>query len=206
MSRSSDPFRDFGILPEGMTPPPEKVRSFLPTGHIIGQYVFSVMMIVFGLGMAAVFWFGFPFPLNVPAAAVALAVFGGLIFLATRNDYSWVELDGAILRAKHLYTGRIVERSIEEIDDLLTLVLQVRTLSTMIVDAWLGRVRGVEIRFRDKRTPLRVCRTDPAMRNAKELIEAVIFRMSQQGEVDAEVIDFGGKPLVRRIFWKSPAV
>jgi hypothetical protein len=42
------------------------------------------------------------------------------------------------------------------------------------------------------------------MRNAKKLIEANVYRMSQIGEVDAEMIDFEGKPMIRRIHWKKP--
>jgi hypothetical protein len=59
------------------------------------------------------------------------------------------------------------------------------------------------IRFRGKPSPFRVARADPAMKNAKELIEAIVFRMSEKGEVDAELIDFEGKPLIRRIHWKD---
>lgn len=66
-----------------------------------------------------------------------------------------------------------------------------------------GRVRGIMIRFPDKGTPLQVIRADSAMMNAKELIEAIVFRMSEQGKVDAKVIDFEGKPLIRRIHWKD---
>jgi hypothetical protein len=39
------------------------------------------------------------------------------------------------------------------------------------------------------------------MRHARELIEAIAYRMSEIGEVDAEIIDFEGEPLVRRIHW-----
>ena len=124
--------------------------------------------------------------------------------VATRNDYAWVELDGEIIRAKHLYTRRLVERSIEEIEDLLTLVFQVRTAATLTAEAWLGRVRGIMIRFYDQRTPLLVSRADPAMRNARELIEAIVYRMAEKGEVDAEVINFDSRPLIRRIYWKDP--
>jgi hypothetical protein len=97
----------------------------------------------------------------------------------------------------------VVERPVDDIEDLLTHVLQIRTLTTVIVEAWLGRVRGVEIRFYDQRTPLRVSRVDPAMKNAEELIQAVIYQMAKLGELDAEVIDFQGKPLIRRIYWKE---
>jgi hypothetical protein len=153
--------------------------------------------------MVVVFALTLPFPANVFAPAATLVAFSYIVYRATRNDYVWIELDGETLRAKHLYSRRVVERSIAEIDDLLTLVFQVRTTETLLVEAWLGRIRGILIRFQDGRTPLQVSRADPAMKNARELIEAVIYRMSQRGEVDAEVINFEDKPLIRRIHWKQ---
>ncbi|MGH7170805.1 MAG: hypothetical protein ACRELG_11040 [Gemmataceae bacterium] len=156
-----------------------------------------------GIGMGLLSALSLPFPVNALASATALAGFSCIIYFATRNDYAWVELDGEKLRARHLYTRRVVERSIGEIEDLLSLVFQVRGTIARINEAWLGRVRGIEIRFRDKRTPFRVNRADPAMKNAKELIEAIVSRMSEKGEVDAEIIDFEGKPLIRRIHWKE---
>jgi hypothetical protein len=205
MKRQPDYFRDFGVIPHGVAPPPETVRSYLPWGHIIGQYVFTSVMAGFGVGIATLFAFTLPLPANALASAVTLGGFGYLVYLATRNDYSWVELDGETLRARHLYTQRVIERSIDEIEDLLTLVFQIRTAAVRITESWLGRVRGIEIRFRDKRTPFRVCRADPKMRNAKKLIEAIVYRMSQMGEVDAEMIDFEGKPMIRRIHWRNLA-
>jgi hypothetical protein len=205
MSNAPDFFRDFGILPYGQAAPPEKVHCYLPWGHVVGQYIATGLMAAFGLGIGALFAFTVPLPFNVLAAVAPPLLAGALIYLATRNDYVWIELDGDTLRAKHLYTRRIVERPIEDVKDLLTLVIQVRTLAVAITEAWLGRIRGVEIRFRDGRTPLRISRTDPGMRNAKELVEALIYRMWQKGPVDAEIIHLNGKPLVRRIYWEKDA-
>ena len=39
------------------------------------------------------------------------------------------------------------------------------------------------------------------MKNAKELIEAVVYRMSEHGEIDTEIAISMGKPFVRRIYW-----
>ena len=125
------------------------------------------------------------------------------MFLATHNDYRWVELDGITLRAKHLYTGRVIERSIGDIAGLRTIVYEVRTHAIVITEHLLGRVRGIEVRFRDGLTPLRINRADPAMTNAHELIEAIVYRITEFGEVDAEVVEFAGHPLVRSIHWKG---
>jgi hypothetical protein len=204
MPGKPDEFRDFGILPPDLPAPPELVRAAFSTGTVIGQYIAMGLLGGFGLGIAVLFAFTLPLGvLNLLPAALAVALSGLLIYLITRHDYRWIELDGETLRARHLYTGRVVERRVDEIEELLTHVFQVRTAAAALTDAWLGRVRAIEIRFFDGRTPLRVSRTDPAMRNARELIEAVIYRMSRQGEVDAEVINLDGRPLIRRLFRKE---
>ena len=105
--------------------------------------------------------------------------------------------------AGHMYTGRVVERQVFEIDDLLTHVFLIRTLTTRIAEGLMGRVRAIEIRFADGKTPLRVSRVDPKMEGGKELIEAVIYRMSEVGPVDAEIVELRGEPIIRRIHWKS---
>jgi hypothetical protein len=198
-----DSFRDFGILPDGVPPPPEKVRSYLSRGRIVGQYIGSGLVSALGGGLAVLLVLTMPFPLNLLGFAAAFAGFGSVLYLATHNDYRWVELDGKFLRAKHLYTGRVIERSIEEIGTLATIVYPIRRIQTVIIETILGRVKGIEIRFHDQRTPMRVLRSDPAMTNAKELIEAVVFRMAQVREVDAEIIEFAGKPHVQYLHWKG---
>src|SRR5262245_55358996 len=185
----TDFFRDFGIISFEVSRPAEKVRSYLPWGHVIGQYIGMSFVASIGNGMGIICALGVPFPVNVLAVPVPLMGFGFLIYLATRNDYAWVELDGETIRAQHLYTRKVTERSVDDVEDLLTLVFQVRIGATLITEALVGRIRGIMIRFRDKRTPFQVARADPAMTNAKELIEAIIFRMSEKGEIDAEVID-----------------
>jgi hypothetical protein len=203
VAQQRDEFRDFGILPQGMAPPPETVRSFLSGGRVIGQYVGSGLVAALGVGLAVVLALTMPLPLNLLGAAAALAGFGCVVYLATHNDYRWVELDGKTLRAKHLYTGLIVERSVEEIECLFTMVYAVHDYRAALVAALVGRVKGIEVRFRDRRTPMRVMRADPAMTNARELIEAIVYRMSEAREVDAEVINLAGQPLVRSIHWKG---
>jgi hypothetical protein len=204
MKKQSDLFRDFGILPGGVSPPPETVRCYFTRGHVVSQYLGTFLMSGLGIFLAVVFGRSSAFPANVLAAAASIGTCGSIVYLVTRYDFQWVELDDWTLRAQHLYTRRIVERSIQEVEDLLTLVCTVRNEVAHLAEALVGRVRGVEIRFRDKRTPIRISRADPAMKHAKELIEAIIYRMSEIDEVDAEIIDFEGKPLVRRIYWTSP--
>jgi hypothetical protein len=194
-------FRDFGIVPTDLAPPAGPIRSYLPWWHIIGQYLGTAFMMSLGVGMALIFVLGLPAPLNWLCAPVLPAVLGTFMYRAACHDYAWVELDGHRLRARHLYSQRLSERQVEDIDDLLTLTFPVVNVTVAIVETLLGRVRGIEIRFRDGRNPLRVLRADPAMKNAKALIEAVIYRMSQTGKIDAEVIELDGKPMIRRIFW-----
>jgi hypothetical protein len=203
MTGQPDFFRNFGIIPHGVAPPTGIVRAYFPWFQVFGQYLLTCLMSCVGIGLGLYCARNLPYPASVLAAAASLAGFGIIVYLGTRNDYLWVELDGETLRAQHLYTGRIIERSIDEIDDLLTLVFLVRSTTTRLTEALISRVRGIRIRFHDKLTPLQVIRADPAMKNAKELIEAIIFRMSEKGEVDAEIIDFEGKPLIRRIHWKE---
>lgn len=222
MTRRPDYFRDYGLIPFGISAPAaETVRCQLTWLQIIGQFMNGGAVLVPAIAMSAMTGLLASFPLNL--LAVPVLVFGGyLLYLLERSSFAWVEIRGDILRAKYFYTRRVVERSVAEIDHLFTLVYEMRTLERRtagsrlgrvryemrrlerrIVESWLGRVRGVEIRFRDGRTPFRIYRTDPAMKNAKEFFKAVIYRMSQKGELDAEIIQYVGKPLVRRIYWDS---
>jgi hypothetical protein len=204
MNERVSTFRDFGVLPTAdLEPPAAVVRCFLSLGRLIGQYIFSGIVAAVGIGLLALFAVVLPAPQSIVGGVAALLAFSAILCLATHNDYRWVELEGNTLRAKHAYTGRIVERTINEIDGLGTIVRQVRQRSTPIMERLLGRVKGIEIRFRDGRTPLRIHRADPAMTNAEELMKAVIFRMSQIDELEPEVVDFQGRPLVRAIHWKG---
>ena len=196
-------FRDFGILPVGLQPPLEKVRCFLSQGRIIGQFIATGIAAALGVGLTVLFALTAPLPLSLLGCAATLMGFAVIVYLATRHDYRWVELDGNTLRAKHLYTGRTIERSVAEIGSLATMTYQVRRIETVVMEKLLGRIKGIEIRFRDGRTPLRIVRADPAMTNAKELIEALLYRMTQVRELEAEIVDFSGQPLVRNIHWKG---
>ena len=204
MPQSPQIFREFGIIPDRVASPSGTIRAYFSWGHVIGQYIATGLLLLFGSGLAVLFAFTLPWPVNLLAAVAGLAMFAAAAYFVGRNDYVSIELDGETIRAKHLYTGRITSRSVREIDELITLVLQVQNLTTTIVNAWLGRVRGVEIRFRDGRWPIRISRVDPKMINAQELTEAIVYRMSQIGELDADVADVQGSPLIRRIYWIAP--
>ncbi len=201
MNRQNDPFRDFGIVPDQCSAPEQKVRSCFSSGQIMTQYLMSGAIVALGLlgGMACLV--KLPAPLSWGALGVIGIVEVIIFYLAIRNDYAWVELDGRTLRAQHLYTRKVIERSVDDIDELYTNVYKMKSAATVISDKLLGRVRGVTVRFKDKRTPLRICRVDPAMENARELIEAIIFRMAEKRQVKAEICDVDGKPLVSRILW-----
>jgi hypothetical protein len=203
MAERESSFRDFGILPVDLSPPHGRVRSFLSSGRVVGQYIGTGIVAALGVGFAVLFALTLPLPLGLLGVVAALAAFAAFVHLATHNDYRWVELDGNTLRARRLYTGRIVERAIQDIDCLGTMVYQVGGATTAVIEQLLGRVKGVEIRFRDRRTPLRILRADPAMTNATELIEAVLYRMRQLRALDTEVVNWVGQPLVRRIWWKG---
>ena len=196
-------FRDFGIIPDDLPPPAETIHCYFSATRVFGQYLATFLVAAMGLGLALLFAFAMPLRLSLLSCPAALAGFGAFIYLATRNDYGRIELQGSTLRAKHLYTGHIMEHAIGDIESLTTMVNAVRRVETVIHEKLLGRVRGIEIRFRNQRAPLRVMRSDPAMTNARELIEAIVYRMRQIRAIDYEVVDFAGKPLLRKIFWKG---
>jgi hypothetical protein len=201
-------FRDFGIIPDDLPPPPERLECYFSGARVFGQYLATSIAAGLGLGLALLFAFTLPLALALLACPAALAGFGTFIYLVTRNDYGWIELQGNTLRARHLYTRRTIEHSVADIDNLTTMVNAVMVnavsrLETHILEKLLGRVRGIEIRFRGEPMPLRVIRSGPAMTGAKELIEAIVYRMQHMGELDYEIVDFAGKPLLRKIYWKG---
>ena len=203
MSLWSLTFRDFGLLPENLTPPRGPVRAFFSGGRVFGQYLFTAIVATIGIVLAAAIAWALAFPLNLLGATATLLTFAAVLYLATHNDFRWVELDGDIIRARRLYAAHIVERRIEEIDSLSTMVLRLRRHETVVIERLLGRVKGIEIRFTDRRTPIRVLRADPAMTHAQELIEGVLYRMSLRGELNPEIVNFAGQPLVKSIHYKG---
>jgi hypothetical protein len=210
MSEQAHNFRDFGILPTMLKPPRERVRGFFSATRLFGQYFGTICLLLVGLTLTVFAGLNLPLPLNVLACVSCLTTFGMLCYLNTRNDYQWVELDEETIRAKHLYARKMIERSISEIESLNTVVHPTGSgvLETAILEKLLGRVKAIDILFSDRRTSIRIQRVDPAMTNAQELIEALLFQMSQIRELDAEIVQYKGHPLVQRIYWKGemPAV
>lgn len=77
-----------------------------------------------------------------------------------------------------------------------------RTLTVKIVEGMLGRIKVFEFRFLNMKQGIRIFRADPKMTNVRELLEAVIARMYENGEVVPQIEDFEGTPLVRRLTLK----
>jgi hypothetical protein len=203
MSQPAFAFRNFGIHPDDLPPPPESVRTFISLGRAIGQYVFTALVALVGLGIFAAFLIFAPTWMAVLGCATTLTAFGVLIYFVTRHDSGSIELEGTTLTATHLYTGHAIRRSLSDIECVRTIYLRSHSVHALIAQKLLGRVKGVEIRFRGENTKLRILRSDPAMANAQEMVEAILARMAQIGPLDAEVGDVEGQPLVRSIVWRG---
>jgi hypothetical protein len=202
MARKRDSFREFGILPHKVRPPEaEIVRCYLRWYHVLVLYTGVCMLLGLGIGSALIVLWNLPSPWDVFLAPIPLAGFGYFIYLRTRQHQLWVELDGETLRARHLFTGRKIERTVDEIEDLVTVAFVELSATAALMRAWHGRILGIKIRFHDNRSPIFVSRANPAMKNARQLVEAVVYRMSTLGKVHAEIVDLQGEPLVRRICW-----
>jgi hypothetical protein len=203
MSQPAFAFRNFGIHPDDLPPPPESVRTFISLGRAIGQYVFTGIVALVGLGCIALFLIFAPTWMSVLGCSATIAAIGVLLYFVIRHDYGSVELEGTTLTATHLYTGHALQRSLTDIECVRTIYLRGHSVHALISQKLLGRVKGVEIRFRGEITKLRILRSDPAMTNAQQMVEAILARMAQLGELDAEVSDVEGEPLVRSIVWRG---
>jgi hypothetical protein len=62
-----------------------------------------------------------------------------------------------------------------------------------------GRIKGFALRFPNVKQGLRIFRADPAMTNVRELLEGVVAKMYECGEVGPEIIDLEGTPLIHRL-------
>jgi uncharacterized membrane protein len=203
MPQQSVAFRDFGILPENLQPPTGLVRGYISPARITGQYIATVLVILVAVAIIALLlWLAKP-PLSYFGCLVTALSFALFVYWATKDDYYQIELDGDELRAKHLYTGRVITRRVQEIERLTSVIQHGGTVETAVTQQLLGRIKGMEIWFRNWRSPLRILRSDPAMTNAQELLQAILYRMSQIDELEPEIIQYEGKPLVRTIYWKA---
>ena len=190
----------YGIDPQAAQPAGGTVRSRLTTGNIIGQWI---AVVLFGVGPVLL---GLLLLMVVPVWQVRLGLGGffctfGLFigFFIARDVNEWVEIDGDKLRWKHLFTRRINECRVGEIEEIVTLTLALRTLAVRIAESIFGRIKGFEFRLAGRKSPVRVFRADPAMTNVRQLIEAAVTKMYDHGEVVPEIIDFEGAPLIRRL-------
>jgi hypothetical protein len=195
--------RMYGITPPSGPPPEGPIRSSLTKGNIIGQWIAFLM---FGVGPILL---GVLLLIVVPVLAVRLGVGGFFVFLGLVLGFlighdvnEWVELDGDAFRWKHLFSRRVSERHVSEIDTIETLTLAIRTLAVRLAEGIFGRIKGFEFRFADRKQGVRILRADPAMTNVRELVEAVVNKMYQYGEVVPEIINFEGTPLIRRLTLK----
>lgn len=203
MPQQSVAFRDFGILPENLQPPTGVVRGFISPARIGGQYIATALVILLAVAtMGLLLWLAKP-PLSYFGCVVTAICFSLFVYWATKDDYCQIELDGDELRARHLYTGRVITRRVPEIERLTSVIQHGGTAETAVTQQLLGRIKGMEIWFRNWRSPLRILRADPAMTNAQELLQAILYRMSQIDELEPEIIQYEGKPLVRTIYWKA---
>ncbi len=203
MSHQPASFRDFGILPDNLQPPAGVIRGFISPARIAGQYLATVVVIlVAGAAMALTLWLAKP-PLSYFGSAVIALCFAFFVYWATKDDYHEIELDGDVIRAKHLYTGRVITRRVQEIEKLTSVVQHGGTVESVVTQQLLGRIKGMEIWFRNWRAPLRILRSDPAMTNSQELLQGILHRMSQVDELAPEIVQYEGRPLVRTIYWKA---
>lgn len=200
MADENSAFHELGILPNNLPPPPDVIRTFAGTGRVVAVYVIIYGLLVLALGLTALIASTTPMPLNVLGVAACLSSIVAITYLVGRNDYRWIELDGNTLRARRLYTWSTIERSVEEIAGVLTIYHAGQRAETLVLNKVFGRVKGAEIRFRDGRTPLRIYRTDPAMINAQEFIEGVLYRLQQITPLEVDMANVDGRPLVRSVY------
>jgi hypothetical protein len=204
MSQAPQILRDFGLIPDRVGPPPAVVRARFAAGDLLWQYGMTGCGLLFAGAMILTCAAVPLFPGNILLSLAALGISAFVIYFSVRHKYVWVELAGDTIRARHFFTRRTHERSVPEIDHIETLVMEVQSpLTTAMLHAVYGRVRGYLICFSDRRWPVAITRVDPALVNAQELIEAIVYRMSQHSELDAEVVEYRGSPLMSKIHWRA---
>ncbi len=198
--KREDVLRNYGLTPQRGASTRGPIRSSLSTSAIIGQWV---AFFLFGISpnlLGLVFLTLMPAPLMGISMGICFCLFGGIMgYLIAHDVNEWVEIDGDTLRWRQLFTRQVDEHHVGELAEILTLTLAVRTLTVRIVEGIYGRIKGFEFRFPDMKRGVRVFRADPAMTNVRELLEAVITKMYEFGDVEPEVIELEGSPLIRRL-------
>ena len=200
--------RQLGILTDAAAPVPVRIRSsirwFIPflvvglgTPLMLGPVLGGVWML--GLGVNAA---DFGEMAGFLCGGVALIALGAFLLYQASKGSVWVELDGDVLRARAMFTFRVTEHLIEEIEEVRTLVRVVRHAPEVIVtDALLGHVAGFEIRFRGARRSFGLLSHD--MNHVPELIGALLAHMAERGRLLPEMIQLQGRPILKRITWED---
>jgi hypothetical protein len=172
---------------------------------MIGQLSSYAILIGLGVGAGVIAYFvakpneKWIVPI-IASVAVASGVVG-VVFIS-RNDSKSVELDGDLLTAHHLLTGRAARNTISDIQEIVTMLQPIHGLGGDVVWMILGRVRGVEVRMRYGGI-IKIWRSNPAMRHAAELVQAIIGRMQAIAPIEAELLALEGQPLVHRVYWRA---
>jgi hypothetical protein len=104
---------------------------------------------------------------------IPLVMWGGGAFLMYHmiHTFDWVEFDGEVLRARHLYTRRLWVCRVEDIEEVRPAYGAVKGAANALMDRIIGPVRGYEIRVAGRRRGIWMAVGDTA--NAKELAMAV---------------------------------
>lgn len=73
MPEQPDFFRDYGVIPHDLPPPPETVRAYLSAVQIFGQYLATALLSGLGVGMALLCGLAPSYPENLLMAMAMLA-------------------------------------------------------------------------------------------------------------------------------------
>ncbi len=162
--------RSYSIMATASTTIRSEQRLIITVVALILGPVFMLGPAALGIGLAI----GTKFqPFSLVFLVVLIA---GSIFIAYHmfQNYHWVELDVDSIRGRRFWTRQHVERSIDEISEIVPLGAIAKTTETVITDQLLGSVRGYEIRFRDGGATIGLVRYD--MTNVDVLIEELVAR------------------------------
>jgi hypothetical protein len=196
----ADLLRHYGIVPQRQAAIKDSVRSVLTPGNVFGQWAAFVLFGIMPLLLALLLLVVVPIPNVRFGLAAFFSIFGLSVgYLIAHDTNRWVEVDGDFLRWKRLFSGQIVQRRVGELQEIRTMIVMVTNLTVRIHESIFGRVRGFEFRFADTKKGVRVWRVDPKMTHVAELVEAAIAKLYELGDVQPEIIELEGTPLVKRL-------